>query len=270
MDGYHCGKGSYLMVYAIGRWVFNSISSFAYAAGFFFIIMKETLLFVRKKQVGFRVLVQQIFFTGFEALTVIAFLSMSIGAVIVVQGLSFFPQFGQGQLIYQILIIIITRELGPILTAFIITSRSGTAIATELGNMEVSHEIEAYQAVGINPIAYLVVPRFLGVIVAILILNVYFNIFGLIGSYFITSLIQPIQFIDYFSELLKLLRLTDIISSFVKSIVFGIIISTVATYYGFHVQQASYEVPVAAHKAVSRGFVFCIVADALLTMIYYL
>jgi len=214
--------------------------------------------------------VMQILFTGFEALAITGLIAMALGAVIIVQGVNLLPQFGQGQLIYAILITVITRELGPLLTAFIITARSGTAIATELGNMVISHEIEAYVSVGINPISYLVVPRFLGVVISMLLLNIYFNIFGLVGSYFLTQFIRPIQFMEYFGNLLSQIRLADITSSFVKSIVFGAIISTVATYNGFAVQQASTEIPQKVIKAVGQGFILCIFADAIITMIYYL
>ncbi len=258
------------MVRMLGRWLIEKMTSFAYGAGFFYLVTKEALLFIRRKQVGFKVLVMQILFTGFEALAITGLIAMALGAVIIVQGVNLLPQFGQGQLIYAILITVITRELGPLLTAFIITARSGTAIATELGNMVISHEIEAYVSVGINPISYLVVPRFLGVVISMLLLNIYFNIFGLVGSYFLTQLIRPIQFMEYFGNLLSQIRLADITSSFIKSIVFGAIISTVATYNGFAVQQASTEIPQKVIKAVGQGFILCIVADAIITMIYYL
>jgi phospholipid/cholesterol/gamma-HCH transport system permease protein len=100
------------------------------------------------------------------------------------------PQFGQDERLYDILVLIIVRELGPVLTAFIITSRSGSAITTELGNMIVSHEIEAYESVGINPVTYLAVPRLLGVVFSMIILNIYFDIFGLFGSFVVTSMIH--------------------------------------------------------------------------------
>ena len=258
------------MVTRLGHWFIGKLSAWAYGAGFFFLVIKEAVLFIRRKQVGFRVLVMQILFTGFEALAVTGLIAMALGAVIIVQGVNLLPQFGQGQLIYAILITVITRELGPLLTAFIITARSGTAIATELGNMVISHEIEAYVSVGINPISYLVVPRFLGVTISLLILNIYFNIFGLVASYFLTQLIQPIQFLEYFSNLLGQIRPADIGSSFVKSLVFGAIISTVATFNGFAVQQASTEIPQKVIKAVGQGFIYCIIADALITMITYL
>jgi phospholipid/cholesterol/gamma-HCH transport system permease protein len=141
------------MVAALGRLVIRKVKDIFYSAGFLFEVINETFSFVRKKHIGFRVLIMQILFTGFEAITVIAVLSLSLGVVLIIQGVSLLPQFGQGKLIYSILIIVITRELGPILTAFIIIARSGTAITTEIGNMVISHEIEAYISVGINPIS---------------------------------------------------------------------------------------------------------------------
>ncbi len=253
----------------IGKRVLESFHAFLYGMGFFASVLKETVVYITRRQ-SRRVLTFQILFTGVEALPVIAVLSLGLGAVIIIQGVSLLPQFGQGQLIYTILITVITRELGPILTAFIIAARSGTAISTELGNMVVSHEIEAYIATGINPISYLAVPRVLGVTFSLVVLNLYFNIFGLLGSYFVTALIRPIGFQEYFGNLLNALTIVDVGSSILKSVVFGVIISSVATYYGFQVEQASTEVPVMAIRSVGRGFVLLIVADAILTLVYYL
>ena len=237
--------------------------------GFFYEILKETFLYLRSKR-SRRVLTFQILFTGVEALSAIAALALALGAIIIIQGISLLPQFGQGSLIYTILITVITRELGPILTAFIVTARSGTAIATELGNMVINHEIEAYVATGINPIHYLVVPRFIGVTVSLVLLNLYFNIFGLLGSYFITQFVASVGFAEYFRSLLSALSLVDVISSLIKSVVFGAIISTVAVYYGFKVERSPTEVPQTAIKSVGQGFILLIIANAILTLVYYL
>ena len=258
------------MVGELGQWFNTRLKGFLYSTGFLLNIFKESFFFIKRRQVGFRVLVLQILFTAVEAIGIISLISLSLGAVIIVQGKSILPRFGQGQLIYTILIIVITRELGPILTAFIIIARSGTAIATELGNMVISHEIEAYLSVGINPISYLVVPRFLGVTFSMILLTVYFNFFGLFGSFIITKLIQPIQFIDYFRNLFSSIQVIDIVSSLIKSLVFGIIISFVAIFQGFKVKISSTEIPQIAIKAVGQGVVLCILADALITLIYYL
>jgi phospholipid/cholesterol/gamma-HCH transport system permease protein len=257
------------MIAALGRRANEKARDFAYALGFFFQVLKETVLFVRKKQVAFKVLVMQILFTGVEALGIVSLVALSIGAVIIVEGGTILPKFGQTSLMYSILTIVITRELGPLLTAFIIIARSGTAITTELGNMVVSHEVEAYISVGINPISYLVVPRFLGVIISMMLLTVYFDFFGLFGSFLVSQFVKPIPFLDYFRALLSTLQVRDILSTFVKSFVFGIIVSVVATFQGFRVNVSVTEIPRAAIGSVGRGFVLCFLADALITLIYY-
>jgi phospholipid/cholesterol/gamma-HCH transport system permease protein len=258
-----------MMVAALGRWANRKARDFSYALGFLFQVISETVLFMRRKQVAFRVLVLQILFTGVEALGIVSLVALSIGAVIIVEGGTILPRFGQTNLLYSILIVVITRELGPILTAFIIIARSGTAIATELGNMVVSHEIEAYMSVGINPISYLVVPRVLGVTISMMALTVYFNIFGLVGSFLVSQLVNPVPFGEYFRELLATIALTDILSTLLKSFVFGVITSVVATFQGFKVSLSVTEIPRAAIKAVGQGFVLCFIANALITVIYY-
>jgi phospholipid/cholesterol/gamma-HCH transport system permease protein len=258
------------MVEKLGRWFTRSLGNFLYATGFLLNLSKESLLFARRRGVGMRVLVMQILFTAVEAIGIITLISLGLGAVIVVQGLSILPRFGQGKLIYTILTVVITRELGPLLTAFVIIARSATAIATELGNMVVSHEIEAYRAVGIDPIAYLAVPRFIGVTVSSVFLTIYFNFFGLFGSFVITQFLNPIQLHEYFQNLLGAMTAVDVISSLVKGLVFGIIISFVAIYQGLRVQVSTTEIPQMAIKAVSQAFVLCIVADAVITLIYYI
>jgi phospholipid/cholesterol/gamma-HCH transport system permease protein len=189
-----------------------------------------------------------------------------MGAVIIIQGNSIFSQFGQSELLYSVLIIVITRELGPILTAFIIIARSGTAIATELGGMVVSHQVEAYVSIGINPISYLVVPRFLGMVIGMMILNIYFNFIGLFGAFFVSQLFNTIPFQVYFKNILAALQFSDIMSSLTKSFLFGTIISTVATYQGFNVKVSSTEIPQVVIKAVGQGIVLCLVADVIMML----
>jgi phospholipid/cholesterol/gamma-HCH transport system permease protein len=258
------------MVEAIGAWLSQRIRTFLYATGFFYRVVVESLRFLRRNRVGMRVLVLQIYFTGVQALGIITLIALAIGAVIIIQGSSLLPRFGESSLIYTILITVITRELGPILTAFILIARSSTAIATELGSMVVSHQIEAYVAVGVNPISYIVVPRFLGAVISMVVLTVYFNISGLIGSYFVAQLLAPLALVEYLRKLIAAFHTVDIVSSVLKSFVVGAIVGSVATYQGFNVKVASTEVPVVAIKAVGQGFVLCILADALITLVYYI
>lgn len=254
----------------IGSATIARVRKLLYALGFMVDVFKQTFRFITSRRVGTRVLTMQVLFTGVEALSVVATISLSLGAVIVIQGLSLLPQFGQGQLIFDILIIVITRELGPLLTGVIVTARSGTAISTELGNMVISHEIEAYVVTGINPIRHIVVPRFIGVTLSTLLLNLYFNIFGLLGSFVVTQFVSPIPLSEYLNGMLASLSLTDVVSSVVKSIVFGAIIALVATFHGLQVERATTEIPVAAIRSVSHGIILLIIANAVITLIYYI
>jgi phospholipid/cholesterol/gamma-HCH transport system permease protein len=258
-----------MMFARLGRWAIERTRGTGYALGFLAQVVRETVLFPRRRQVAFKVLVLQILFTGVEAIGIVSLSALAIGAVIIVEGNTLLPRFGQSGLLYQILIVVITRELGPVLTAFIIIARSGTAIATELGNMVVSHEIEAYVSVGINPISYLAVPRVLGVTIAMMALTIYFNFFGLVGSYLVSQFVKPMPLAEYFRNLLLTLQARDVLATLVKGLVFGFLASTVATFQGFKVKVAVTEIPRAAIKAVGQGFVLVFVADAIITLITY-
>lgn len=254
----------------IGHSAIDRARAIGYAMGFFGRVLGETLFFFRRSQVAYKVLVLQILFTGVEAIGISTVLAIGIGAIVNIVGTSLLPQFGQMRLMYVVLIAIITRELGPLLTAFIITARSGTAIATELGGMVVSHEIEAYISVGIDPISYLAVPRFLGVTISTFLINIYFNFFGLLGSYAVLRFINPLPFAEYYQGLLGAMRGVDVATGILKSVVFGALISLVATYQGFSVARSSTEVPQAGIRAVGQAVVSLIVADAAITAVSYL
>jgi phospholipid/cholesterol/gamma-HCH transport system permease protein len=156
------------------------------------------------------------------------------------------------------------------LTAFIVIARSATAIATEIAGMVISHEVEAYISVGVDPIEHLAVPRFLGVTISLVLLNIYFSVFGLAGSYLVTQFFSFIPMDHYFTSLLNALSFQDILFSLIKSISFGAIISIVAVTQGFSVERASTEVPVAGLRAVSGAFALCIVVNVLLSALYYI
>ena len=244
--------------------------SMLYGLGFFVRILKGVGYFLRRGQAAYKGLIMQILFTFVEAMSISTLLALGIGAAVNIIGIPFLSQFGQEGYIYSLLIIVITRELGPLLTAFIIIARSATAIATEMAGMVISHEVEAYISVGVDPIEYLVVPRFLGVTISIFLLNFYFSIFGLAGSFLVAQIFNPMPPSVYFGSLLLNLTLQDLLISIIKSISFGMIISVVATMKGFAVERASTEVPVAGLKAVSISFGWCIVVDILLSAISYM
>ena len=244
--------------------------SILYNLGFFTRLLKGVGGFIHKKQTAYKILIMQILFTFVEALGISSLLALGIGAAVNIIGLPFLTSINQERLIYTLLITIITRELGPLLTAFIIIARSATAIATEMAGMVISHEVEAYISVGVDPIEHLAVPRFLGVTISLFMLNIFFSIFGLAGSYLVARFFHPLPPSVYFGNLLDILTFSDILISIVKSIGFGMMIAMVAISKGFSVERASTEVPVAGLKAVGAAFGWCISLNIILSALYYI
>ena len=249
------------MIKRLGATVIQTFSDGVYTIGYFGKTLRGLSRFFRHNRTSFKILIMQILFTFVEALGISALLAMGIGAAVNVLGLPILTSFSQQKLIYPLLITIVTRELGPLLTAFIIIARSATAI---------SHEIEAYISVGVDPIEHIAVPRFLGVTASLFLLNVYFSIFGLAGSFLIVQILNPMPAAEYFNNILQTLTVSDILVSLIKSVVFGMILAVVATVRGFSVERASTEIPQAGLRAVGSAFAWCIIADIVISALYYM
>jgi phospholipid/cholesterol/gamma-HCH transport system permease protein len=248
----------------------TGVSKVFYNLGFFARTLKGVGYFIRHSQASFKILIMQILFTFVHAMGISTLLALAIGAAVNIIGTQMLSQFNQQQMIYSILITMILRELGPLLTAFIVIARSATAIATEIAGMVISHEVEAYISVGVDPIEHLAVPRFLGVTASLVLLNIYFAVFGLAGSFIVAQLFNPVPVDYYFGNLLQNLNIRDLLITVIKSIASGAIISVVAVIEGFSVERASTEVPVAGLRAVSGAFALCIVVQVLLSVLYYI
>ena len=241
-----------------------------YKLGFFARTLGAVGSFIRHRNVSLRILVLQIFFTFVQAMGISTLLALGIGGAVNAIGLPMLERISQQQLVYSLLIIMITRELGPLLTAIIVIARSATAIATEIAGMVINHEVEAYISVGVDPVEHLAVPRFLGVTISLFLLNIYFSVFGLVGSFAVAQVFHTIPAEYYFSNLLKNLSVQDIFISIVKSITFGMIISIVAVTEGLDVERASTEVPIAGLQAVGNTFAGCILVNIILTVMFYI
>lgn len=253
----------------IGNAVSKRARDALYTIGFFGRALRGISPFVVRGQASYKILIMQVLFTFVEALGISSLLALGIGVAVNLLALPILTTWSRGSMIYPLLIIIVTRELGPLLTAFIIIARSATAIATEIAGMVVSHEVEAYISVGVDPFEHIVVPRLLGVTISLFLLNVYFSLFGLGGSYFLVQVLSSQPPADYFNNLLRNLTIADISVSIVKSFVFGMVISIVATVQGFSVERASTEIPQAGLRAVGSAFAWCILADIVISGVFY-
>lgn len=259
-----------IMIAQLGRSLISKIQSFLYGLGYFGKTIKASIFFITRGKISRKILVMQLLFTFIEALPITSVLAIGLGTAIHLIGYSTLISLGQPDLIYSLLVLIISRELGPLLLAFVVSARSATAIATEIGGMVVSHEIEAYISVGIDPINHLVAPRFLGVTASLFFLNIYFSIFGLFAPAVVIQFFNPISFSEYFAALFKAFTIETVITSLLKSIFFGMIIGLISTLSGFNVERASTEVPQAGIQAVGKSILFFVIADIVITIASYI
>lgn len=259
------------MLEKLGQSVRNRISNSLYTLGYIGRLLTASATFITQGgKPARKILIMQLLFTFVEALPICCILGIGIGTSILLLGNSFLVSIGQANLTYTLMALVIVREFGPILVAFVVTARSATAIATEISSNVVNHEIEAYIATGVDPISHLAAPRFLGVTFSTILLSIYFSIFGLLLPAFVVQFISAISITDYFNNLFTALGIEMILISILKSLIFGMIISTSATYYGFNAGRASTEIPMAGLRAVSKAFVMIILADAFITVLSYI
>ncbi len=236
---------------------------------FSFEVISESFGFYKGK-IANKVLYRQILFTGFETLGIIFIISIAVGGIIILEVYAILSNFGQSDLLYTILITVVTRELGCLLTAFILVARSGTAISTELGNMVVNHEIEALHSFGISPIRYLVVPRTIGVVLSMIVLNIYFNAFALFGGWLLATFFTPINIFEFIEAFFSKLQFVDILAGFVKSLIFGLLIALISCYQGLRVSIATTEVPQRTIKTVVFSLGWIIIFDIIITLSTYM
>jgi len=254
-----------------GSWFIKKLDNFFNISAYTFLIIKTMIQKKSSpKKTAISVLFKQILFTGVDALPVIAMVALAVGAVSIVQSFSILPKFGGESFIGKILITVIIRELGPLLTGFIVISRSGTAITTEIGNMVVSHEIEALESMGIDPVRYIVIPRVLGVTISLVSLNIYFDMLAILGGFFVSKMVIVTSLIIFLQKMIQAMVLSDLTISLLKGIIFGVVISIICTFYGFSVKLSSTEVPQMTTRAVVNSIILLFLTDGIVTFIYYM
>jgi phospholipid/cholesterol/gamma-HCH transport system permease protein len=233
-------------------------------------IISLPLIKKHDRQVAVQVILRQIIFTGIDAIPVISSIALMLGAIVIIQSVTQLPKVGGDEFIGKILVLVVIRELGPILTVFVVIGRSGSAIPTELGNMKINSEIEALEVMGIDLIRYIVMPRILGFVVSTVALVIYFDVVAIIGGFFISKMSITTYFLDFLIIIIKSLTFTDISISAVKGMVFGLTVAVVGCYHGLSVQRSITEVPQQTTKAIINSIIICFILNSLITIIGYI
>lgn len=212
----------------------------------------------------------QIYFTGWQALPLISVLALATGSVLVLQSMANLSLLGGTQLIGNFLIVMIVREAGPLLVALVVIARSGTAVASEVGNMRANREIEALESMGINPLSYIVFPRVIGGIISVLCLAFFFNVIALIGGFAVTKLLQDMPFSFYLDSLARGFAREDFLIFLAKNGFSGMIIFVVCCYQGLLVKKSPHEVPQVTTQAVVNSVIYVTVFNMTVTALFYL
>jgi phospholipid/cholesterol/gamma-HCH transport system permease protein len=218
----------------------------------------------------FSVVSAQVYFTGVQALPLISVLALATGGICVLESMAQLQLLGQPSMVGNLLITIIIREIGPLLTALIVVARSGTAVATEIGNMRANREIEALETMGINPLSYIVFPRLVGGTVSVVCLAFYYNIVALFGGFIVASFIKDMPFGFYSDLLANAITVDDFGMFLLKNTFSGLIIFVVCCHQGLTVQQSAHEVPAMTTKAVVNSIIYVVLFNLGVSMAFYL
>jgi phospholipid/cholesterol/gamma-HCH transport system permease protein len=163
----------------------------------------------------------------------------------------------------------VVRELGPVLTALIVAGRVGASITAELGTMKVTEQIDALETLATNPIKYLVVPRFLALIIMLPLLTVYADMIGILGGYIVGVYKLGISHAMYMKNTWEPLKYKDLFSGLIKSFFFAVITCIVACYEGMTAEGGAEGVGRATTRSVVTSFILIIASDCFFTALFY-
>ncbi|MFH1674890.1 MAG: ABC transporter permease [Pseudomonadota bacterium] len=208
---------------------------------------------------------KQMEFVGVNSLFVVLLTGTFTGMVLALQTYHGFRLFSAESLVGATVALSMTRELGPVLTALMITGRAGSAMAAELGTMRVTEQIDALYTMATNPIHYLVVPRIIAGILMTPVLTIVSDFIGIVGGYFVGVGLLDINSGIYMKKMLDILELDDIFNGLIKAACFGLILSLVGCYKGFYTKGGAEGVGKATTEAVVLSSVSILISDYFLT-----
>jgi phospholipid/cholesterol/gamma-HCH transport system permease protein len=220
--------------------------------------------------VTFPLIFQELRRSGLRLVPMFCFMSGALGLVIIGQAVTRLSEVGAiSSFLGTIMVSVVVRELGPLMTAMLVLSRSGTANVIELGTARALGEVEALEALGVDTIHYLVMPRVIGMALGVFSLTIYF-IMGALASGYLWAFLRevPLRPGDYFKELADALDMMDFVILAIKSSLFGVVIAIITCYHGLAQPLSLEEVSNATVRAVAQSIIACVLLDALFIIIY--
>ncbi len=231
-------------------------------------LLKTFVLIFRPKQIS--AIITQVYHIGAKSSGIVLMVGLFTGMVMGLQMYYALVTYGSEAALGSAVALSLVRELGPVLTAVMITARAGSAMTAEIGIQRISEQIDALQTMGINPVKYLISPRLAASVISFPILTAFFDLIGLAGGFLTGVVLLGLNPGVYFYRVCDSLTGSDVTGGFVKAIVFAVLVSTICTFQGFfcHTHSESrgaHSVSIATTSAVVLSCVWILVADYVVT-----
>jgi len=236
--------------------------------GLFIFLVKSFLMIFQPRQ--FPLIIEQVYFIGARSSMIVVLVGLFTGMVLGLQLFHTLVKFGSAGVLGSAVALSLVRELGPVLTAIMVTARAGSAMAAEIGSQRISEQIDALVTMRIDPLRYLVSPRIAASMISFPLLTALFDIIGIIGGYITGVVLLGVNSGAYFYRVRSSVEMEDITGGFVKAVVFAVIVSTVCCFQGYftHMQKNSYgakAVGLSTTTAVVLSCVLILVGDYVVT-----
>lgn len=219
---------------------------------------------------GLRVIINQIRFTAVQAIPFLLTMALVIGVVVIVQTNAQAARLGFSQVLGTILVTVVVRELGPLLTAVVVIGRSGTAIAAELATNGVLRETEAMESMGVEPLQYLVVPRVIGGALSVAILALFFDLIALLGGTLFARMLVDVSIPDVLASIRAAAQLGDLWLTLAKGAIFGVGIATLSAYEGLTGGRRPTDIPQCVTRGVVASLLFVFLVSTSFSLLFWL
>jgi len=236
------------------------------------IMLGSSVLYLRTAWVprARREVAMQLYITGIKSLGVITVVAFFTGMILALQTGLELQRFGQEVNIGTAVTVVMIREMGPFMTGLIIAASVGSAIAAQLGTMNVSEEIAALEVMSIDPNRFLVMPRLVGLAVMMPILTIYTNLLGILGGGIVGSTQLGVAFQAYIDNATRFAENKDLYVGLFKSVIFGITIATVACHQGLTTSEGAVGVGRATRSTVIVSFLLILILGYMITRLFYI
>jgi phospholipid/cholesterol/gamma-HCH transport system permease protein len=210
-------------------------------------------------------ILEQMDIIGVGSLPIVLLTGFFIGAVMVLQTAAQFERFGQTALTADVVSLALVRELGPSITGLLVAGRNSSGMASELGSMLVTEQVDAMRAMGTDPIRKLVTPRMIATVLMLPLLTAMADFLGLIGGFIVSSFTLRLGAVAFWTRAIDVLVFSDLMQGLTKPLIFGFILSTVGCYQGLNVKGGTQGVGRATTQAVVASSVFILITNFFLT-----